>query len=179
MNPFKIIALATTLSTLVGCSHATLDRDDCLRGDWYGLGVQDGSVGKTTGELNLHQEACIQYGVIPDRKQYLAGREKGLADYCKIENAVTTGLNGYLYQGVCPKEIDEAFRKQNLAAYNLYLTYMRNSYYNNYYNGGYWNYPGYYGGYWGYPGIGFGFHGGPHHGFRPFGGFRFGGGWRW
>lgn len=178
MNSFKIIAVISALLTLVGCSSATLSKEDCLRGDWYNLGVQDGTEGKTAGEFNLHQQACFEYAVSPDQKQYLAGREKGLVDYCKIENAVTTGLNGRLYQGVCPKEVDEAFRKQNLAAYNLYLTYMRNSYYNSYY-GGYWGYPDYYGGYWGYPGLGFGYHGGYHRGFRPFGGFGFRGGWRW
>lgn len=170
MNHLKIIVLVSTLSSLIGCSHATLDREDCLRGEWQELGLQDGLAGKTLGELNLHKEACSEYGIIPDEKLYKAGREKGLKDYCQIENAVTTGLNGQLYQSVCPKEIDEAFRKQNLAAYNLYLTYMRNSYYNNYYYGaGYWGYPGFYGG-WSYPGFGYHHHGG----FRPFGGFRFG-----
>ena len=171
MNSFKMIALVSILSSLIGCSHATLDKEDCLRGDWYELGVQDGLAGKTLGELNLHKEACFEYGITPDQKKYMAGREKGLLDYCKIENAVTTGLNGQLYQSVCPKEIDEAFRKQNLAAYNLYLTYMRNSYYNNYYGYGPWGY-GNFGGYWGAPG--FGYYGGHHQGFRPFGSFGFG-----
>lgn len=171
MSHVKIIALVSTLLSLTGCSHATLDREDCLRGDWYALGVQDGNAGKTVGEFNLHKDACFEYGITPDHKQYMAGREKGLVEYCKIENAVTTGLNGQLYQSVCPKEIDDAFRKQNLAAYNLYLMYLRSSYYNNYYNG----YYGGYGGYWGNPG--YGYYGGYRRGFRPFGGFGFRGGW--
>jgi hypothetical protein len=177
MNPFKIISIVTTLSALVGCSHATLDKEDCLRGDWHNIGVQDGTAGKIAGELNLHREACAEYAVTPNQKQYMEGREEGLKEYCKLENAVTTGLNGELYQGVCPKEIDEAFRKQNLAAYNLYLMYMRNSYYNSYYYGG-WGYP-YYGGWGFYPSFGFGgYYGGHHRGFRPFGGFNLRGGFR-
>jgi hypothetical protein len=123
----------------------------------------------------LHKQACFEYGVTPDQKKYTEGREKGLVDYCKLENAVTTGLNGQLYQSVCPKEIDAAFRQQNLAAYNLYLNYMRNSYYNDYYYGG-WGYPGYFGGYWGNPGLGY-YRGGGRRGFRPFGGFGIRGGW--
>jgi hypothetical protein len=177
MHTFKMLIVASTLSALVGCSNATLNREDCLRGDWFELGIQDGLAGKTLGELNLHKQACFEYGVTPDQKPYMAGREKGLVDYCKIENAVTTGLNGHLYQSVCPKEIDAAFRQQNLAAYNLYLTYMRNSYYNNYngygYYGGYGGY-GNFGSYWGNPG--FGYYGG-HRGFRPFGSFGIGGRW--
>jgi hypothetical protein len=135
MDNVKITLLCCALLSLTGCSNATLSREDCLRGDWFALGVQDGSLGNTLGEFNLHQQACVEYGITPDRKQYLAGREKGLADYCKLENAVTFGLNGHLYQSVCPKEINEAFRKQNLAAYNLYQTYMRSLYYQNFYGG--------------------------------------------
>ena len=168
MNFLKTLALISTLSTLIGCSHATLDREDCVRGNWAELGVQDGLAGKTLGELNLHKAACSEYAIIPNEKLYKEGREKGLKDYCKIDNAVTSGLSGHLYQSVCPKEIDESFRKQNLAAYNLYSSYMRNSYYNNYYGGygyGYYGYP-----YYGYPyGMGSGYYGG----FRPFFGFGF------
>lgn len=172
MKCFKTVALISTLLSLIGCSHATLDREDCLKGDWETLGLQDGLAGKTVGELNLHKQACLEYGITPNQKQYMAGREKGLVEYCKIENAVTTGLNGQLYQSVCPKEIDEAFRKQNLAAYNLYLTYMRSSYYNSYYGYyGPWGYGGF-GGYWG--NMGLGYYGGHHRGFRPFGSFGFG-----
>jgi hypothetical protein len=180
MNSLKSIALIAAAGMLVGCSHATLDRDECLRGDWYQVGLQDGLNGKTQGELNLHKTACAEYGINPDVQKYSEGRDKGLADYCKLENAVTTGLNGQLYQGVCPKDVDEAFRRQNAAAYNLYLSTMRNSYYNHYWGWGGWGYPGYWGGYWNYP-YGGRYYGGGRRGFgfRPFGGFRFGirGGW--
>ena len=169
MKRLKMLFFFSVLPTLVACSHATLSREDCVRSDWQVLGVQDGMNGKTVGELNLHQQACAEYGIIPDSKQYLAGREKGLLEYCKLENAVTSGLNGQLYQSVCPKEIDEAFRKQNAAAYNLYLNAMRNSYYNSgYYYGGF---GGYYGGF----GLGFGGRRGLR--FSPFGGFGWGGRW--
>ena len=175
MNSMKMMAMLLPLLSLIGCSNMTLSREDCLRGDWNALGVQDGLAGKTKGELNLHKEACFEYGIIPDENQYFVGRETGLLDYCKLENAVTTGLSGHLYQSVCPKEVDAAFRQQNLAAYNLYLTYMRNSYYNSYYNSWYGSPVGYYGGY-GYGGYGgyLGGHFGNYYGgFRPFGSFGF------
>ncbi len=169
MNLSKVVTVVLMPMTLIACSNASLSREDCVRGDWFALGVQDGGNGKTLGELNLHKQACVEYGIVPDSKQYIAGRDKGLSEYCKLDNAVTSGLNGQLYQSVCPKEIDESFRKQNLAAYNLYLTYMRNNYYNNgYYYGGF-------GGYYG--GFGLGFGGRRGFGFRPFGGFRWRGGW--
>jgi len=169
MKPLKMIVYLIALSSLMGCSHATLSRDDCVRGDWLALGVQDGMNGKTVGELNLHKQACLDYGITPDSKSYLTGREKGLLEYCRLDNAVTSGLNGQLYQSVCPKEVDEAFRKQNAAAYNLYLNTMRNSYYNNgYYYGGFGSY---------YGGFGLGFGGRRGFGFSPFGGFRWGGRW--
>ncbi len=165
MNRLNFMLPVLALSSLIGCSSATLSREDCLRGDWLALGTQDGMAGKTAGEFNLHKVACAEYAVQPDDKQYMAGREKGLIEYCKLDNAVVSGLNGELYQGVCPKEVDESFRKQNLAAYNLYRNAMRDAYYNSYYGG--W---GYYGGF----GLGFGRRGGF---FRPFGGLRWRGGW--
>lgn len=172
MNFFRLIALALTLISLMSCSYAVLNREDCLRANWYALGIQDGLAGKTASEINVYQHACLEYSVNPNQKKYAEGREKGLIDYCKLENAVTSGLKGQLYQSVCPKEIDAAFRQQNLAAYNLYLTYMRNNYYNNNYYYGGWSYPRYFGGYWDYPRGNY--YGGKHHGFRPYGGFHFG-----
>lgn len=107
-------------SLLSGC--ASLNQQECLRGDWYGLGMADGKAGESTGRLNAHIRACAEYGVHIDEQRYFAGRTEGLKTYCLPENAFATGLAGQRYQGVCPAEIDAAFSHYNNAAYAVYRT---------------------------------------------------------
>ncbi|MGD9949388.1 MAG: DUF2799 domain-containing protein [Desulfobulbus sp.] len=105
---------------LGGC--ASLSQKQCLRGDWYGLGVVDGKAGEPTSRLNAHSRACAEYGVKINEHQYAAGRTEGLSTYCRLENALVTGLAGQRYAGVCPPEIDAAFAHYNNSAYAVYRT---------------------------------------------------------
>ncbi|MGE4558780.1 MAG: DUF2799 domain-containing protein [Desulfobulbus sp.] len=103
-----------------GC--ASLNQQQCLRGDWYGIGMADGRAGESAGRLNAHIRACAEYGVRIDEQRYFAGRSEGLKTYCRLENAFATGLAGQRYQGVCPAEVDAAFAHYNNAAYAVYRT---------------------------------------------------------
>ena len=51
--------------------------------------------------------------VIPDEKRYLQGRQEGLAEYCRPDNALQEGLAGRPYADVC----DAAFKRIYQAAY--------------------------------------------------------------
>ena len=117
MKIFKCFALGLLLVT-TGC--ATLSREECLYGDWTGLGIKDGRDGNEASRFINHQDACRQYGIIPDKRQYLAGREQGLQNYCQLENAIETGLRGNRYQSVCPAAIHNTFQRYNDAAYWVY-----------------------------------------------------------
>jgi hypothetical protein len=112
---FIIIALF-----LNGC--ATLSQEDCQRGDWYGVGMADGTAGEPASRFNEHVKACSEYGISIDNRQYLNGRAQGLIEYCHIENAFDTGLRGYRYQHVCPSSIDSFFDRYNRSAYEVYQT---------------------------------------------------------
>jgi hypothetical protein len=103
---------------LGGC--ASLNQEQCLRGDWYGLGITDGKAGEPTSRLNAHIRACAEYGVRIDEAPYFAGRTQGLLIYCRPENAFATGLAGQRYAGVCPPDIDPTFAHYNNAAYAVY-----------------------------------------------------------
>lgn len=106
------------LSHLAGC--ATLSHEQCERGDWYGVGMVDGQEGAPASRLADHARACGKYSFQPDDRQYQQGYERGLTEYCRIDNAFATGLRGYRYQGVCPSTIDALFERCNLAAYTVY-----------------------------------------------------------
>jgi len=103
---------------LTGC--ATLSREQCQRGDWFGLGITDGQNGQPASRLDQHARACSEHGIHVDNQQSLNGRAQGLQDYCQIENAFDSGLEGRRYQQVCPPSIDAAFERYNRAAYEVY-----------------------------------------------------------
>jgi hypothetical protein len=106
------------LTLTTGC--ATLTREECLYGDWFGVGLKDGREGEDASRFINHQDACRQYNVIPDKQQYLAGREQGLQQYCQLDNAIELGLRGVRYQSVCPSDLDKSFRYYNNTAYQVY-----------------------------------------------------------
>ena len=103
---------------LSGC--ATLSERECHSADWYRLGVKDGQQGEQIYLLDEHNKSCASYGIRPDENRYLAGREAGLKQYCQPGNAFRTGMNGEEYKGVCPLDVDAAFRRNNAAALEVY-----------------------------------------------------------
>ncbi len=115
MKTFCFLCLTLMLT---GC--ATLSREQCQRGDWYGLGVADGQLGQPASRIDQHLRACAEYGITPDNRQYMEGRAQGLAEYCRLDNAFETGLRGQRYQGVCPPAVDGLFDRYNASAYEVY-----------------------------------------------------------
>lgn len=112
-----LLALIVTV-TLAGC--ASLSQHQCLQGDWYSIGLGDGQLGMPADRLDQHHQACARYNVTIDRQRYLAGRAEGLAEYCRLDNAVSTGLHGHRYQGVCPPAVDRQFERANRAAFEVH-----------------------------------------------------------
>lgn len=80
----------------------------------------DGQQGVPASRLADHVRACGKYGLQPDDRQYQLGYDRGLEEYCRIDNAFATGLRGNRYQGVCPPTIDPLFERCNQAAYTVY-----------------------------------------------------------
>lgn len=94
---------------LAGC--ASLDRQACLEGDWYQIGMDDGVLGRSVTQQQKHSVACSEYGVSVQVTAYLRGHAEGLKQYCTLEGGYRAGLNGSAYLGVCPEESEGAFLK--------------------------------------------------------------------
>jgi len=77
--------MAVCFGLLGGC--ATIPEDQCAKVDWYDLGVTDGRAGQVADRLLRHREACAGVQVVPDEQRYLQGRQEGLAEYCRPDNA--------------------------------------------------------------------------------------------
>jgi Protein of unknown function (DUF2799) len=111
-------AVAAAASLLASC--ATLNQQECLNANWQQLGVDDGRSGQPVAWLNEHREACAKHGVVPDERAWLDGRAQGLVEYCSLDRALSDGLAGRGYQGVCPPGMDADFARINQAARDVH-----------------------------------------------------------
>lgn len=95
---------------LAGC--ATMSADECRVANWNDVGLRDGMAGSALSKLDDRTKDCAEAKVSLDTPRYLQGREQGLQQFCRIENAVPLGLNGKNYSGVCPVAMDAEFRRR-------------------------------------------------------------------
>ncbi|MBM7066454.1 DUF2799 domain-containing protein [Actibacterium sp. 188UL27-1] len=80
---------------------ASLTEDQCIAGDWYGIGVRDGGNGRYLSYINDHRKACEKVGAAPNQSQWQAGRTAGLPRYCNADNAYRIGQRGVSINNVC------------------------------------------------------------------------------
>ena len=100
--PFCLILLL-----LPGC--ATLNKEECLNADWYSIGYVEGARGYPASKIGEHRQACAEYSVKPEFDQYDKGRIARLVEYCNPRNGYWLSTKGALYNGVCPKNLEEPF----------------------------------------------------------------------
>ncbi len=101
---------------LAGC--ASLDRAECVSGDWRAIGLADGAEGYGPERLDEHRAACAGYDVMPDAAEWEAGRQVGLASYCTPANVYRVGARGAALSDQCPAEdmpaLQEAWNQGSL-----------------------------------------------------------------
>lgn len=90
------------LVVLTACSN--LSESECKGGDWYGIGIQDGTKGRLLTYFEKHVKACSKFGVTPQEVPWREGRERGLRLYCTPENAYQVGRGGRAFSPVCTAE---------------------------------------------------------------------------
>ena len=86
-----------------------MSESECINADWREVGRNDGLEGKRQAELARHYDACVKYGITPNREQYITGREAGLAIYCTQDSGYWEGRNSRGYRRVCPASAEPAF----------------------------------------------------------------------
>ncbi len=106
---------------LTGCGGgATVSESQCVAGDWQTLGYRDGVRGYRSSQLLAHQDACVKYGVIPDRYGYKLGWEEGIREYCEPYNAFSIGERGKGHNNVCPTDMRTEFMHAYQEGRSLY-----------------------------------------------------------
>lgn len=96
---FLIPILGSTL-LMSGC--ATLNKQQCIVGDWQSIGYNDGVAGHYADRLAAHSKACAIAGVSPDYLAWERGRQLGLKQYCTVTHAYALGRQGRQLNDVCP-----------------------------------------------------------------------------
>lgn len=103
--------MPATCLMIIGC--ATLTEDQCTRGNWYEIGIQDGANGYAQRErFQKHQTACREYGVTIKPALYEKGYQEGIKQYCVPSNGFRLGKSGTFYGNVCPPGLEAAFLRQ-------------------------------------------------------------------
>jgi len=86
-----------------------MNEEECLTADWYGIGYEDGAMGRGAAFIGNRREACAKHGVTPDLEAYNEGRVSGLDTYCVPARGFTVGRSGGAYEGVCQGRAEDDF----------------------------------------------------------------------
>ncbi|GAV20176.1 hypothetical protein MMIC_P1138 [Mariprofundus micogutta] len=107
MKRILLLSMCIVPFVLMGC--ASLDKEQCMQGDWYHIGHQDGSSGKQTSRINNHNSACEEYGIAVNQIEYMQGWKHGIRNYCTAASGFSLGRRGTEYNRVCPAELEIDF----------------------------------------------------------------------
>jgi hypothetical protein len=110
--------IATLLALLLG-GCASLTPSECATANWQELGREDGASGRHE-RIAQHHEACAKVHIAVDANAYRLGRAAGLQQYCRLDHAISEGLAGAGYGGVCTGPRDLAFRQHHEAGMAVY-----------------------------------------------------------
>ena len=100
------------LASVVMTGCASMTADECKSANWKEVGVSDGLKGRPSSFLVERVNDCLKTGVRLDTALYADGRDQGLQNFCRFENAAVLGVNGTDYAGVCPAAVEVEFRRR-------------------------------------------------------------------
>lgn len=97
---------------LLLASCATMEPSECKVAQWRDVGLRDGLAGQPLSHMDARTKDCAKAGVALNVPLYLEGRNAGLPQYCRLDNAARVGLAGQSYHGVCAPGLDAEFRRR-------------------------------------------------------------------
>jgi hypothetical protein len=117
----RLSSLLIAVMILAGCAaRPTVSENQCRAGDWQTIGYRDGSTGADSTRLLAHQEACGEFGIIPERGSYQAGWSEGVETYCTGDNGFSLGQGGGSLNTVCRGELRQPFATAYAEGFKLY-----------------------------------------------------------
>ncbi|TKR56704.1 DUF2799 domain-containing protein [Allopusillimonas ginsengisoli] len=114
----RLLIMLAIVSGMAGC--ASMSEKDCLTANWQDQGYRDGRDGLPLSRIEDHREACWKVGVVPDARQYQAGRAVGIREYCTPDRALYEGRQGRPYRNACPANLERQFLQYHQAGRRIY-----------------------------------------------------------
>lgn len=118
MSVTRVLSLVAVAYAMAGCSG--MSEQACVTADWRTVGFEDGTMGRSVGNIGSYRNACAEHGVAPDLESYRAGHAEGVHVYCRESNGFAVGHSGAVYQGVCPADLEAAFVSEYNAGRHLH-----------------------------------------------------------
>jgi hypothetical protein len=121
MKNIQINFLLTILvlgASLGAC--ATMSPEQCQSANWFELGRSDGSRGREADLVDSYASQCGKHGHSVNYKDYRAGRNEGLKEFCTFDGGYHHGSSGYTNSHVCPSELAAEFNKGHRIGYREY-----------------------------------------------------------
>ena len=100
-------ASVAALLLLAGCE--TVSKEQCVAGDWSGLGRADGAQGHPSSRIEDIAKDCGRHGITPEVQAYMSGWHEGVRLYCTPLNGFNTGRQGKSLSSVCPPQLAGTF----------------------------------------------------------------------
>lgn len=119
MQRISIILGALILAACA--SKPSVSEFQCKAGDWASIGYRDGSSGIRSTQILTHQEACGEFGIVPDKTAYLSGWDAGVREFCTSERGFSLGERGARLNSVCQGDLKDSFATAYEAGRELYL----------------------------------------------------------
>ncbi|MCY3858089.1 MAG: DUF2799 domain-containing protein [Gammaproteobacteria bacterium] len=102
-----VIALVGFLALLSACSMVSTN--GCDGTDLRIQGVAAAQTGLTEQQARDVFVTCRPNSSQTDQSAFIAGYHEGIETYCTRSQGFRTGMEGYLYQNVCPEDSEESF----------------------------------------------------------------------
>lgn len=96
----RTLILSLLLLFLAACT--TLSENECRAGNWEAIGREDGAAGRQENFILQHAKACNDFGIRPNKTEWMRGRAAGLKLYCTPSKAFDEGRRGKHLSPVCP-----------------------------------------------------------------------------
>ena len=109
MRDFRPLLLTAGLALLASCETPAMTKKECLAGDWYAAGLEDGANGLRETNFDARAAACYEYDATADFAAYREGRADGLMRLCTPAGGYDFALKGRSYTGVCLREDEPGF----------------------------------------------------------------------
>ena len=109
MRDFRPWLLAAGLALIASCETPAMTKKECLAGDWYAAGLEDGLAGVRETNFDARAAACYEHDASADYAAYERGLWDGYIQLCSPSGGYSYGRAGKSYLGVCGPEDEPDF----------------------------------------------------------------------